>query len=175
MLHDNHGVLQRQVPTNSKEKNRHTILNGDGKVAPFGVQLLGSTNFTESDFSRCPRPAHQPLRMCRVCRSMFCKLQSPPSNQPVVNAPSSNQPVVNAREEPNNERSKFQRMSVSNSLMWFACTMRSVPSGCVLLPLAMFLRRRLALMRVSPRHIDLQVRPLDLVRKWPPQSLRQPG
>ncbi len=48
-----------------------------------------------------------------------------------------------------------------------ACTMRSVPSGCVCLLLAMFIRRRLAPMRISPRHIDLQVGPLELTTPRP--------
>jgi len=70
------GYCNVKWPVGNTEKNRYTILNGDGKVAPFGDLLLASTNFTEADFSRCPRPARQPLRMCRDCRMMFVKLQN---------------------------------------------------------------------------------------------------
>jgi len=70
------GYCNVKWPVGNTEKNKYTILNGDGKVAPFGDLLLASTNFTEADFSRCPRPARQPLRMCRDCRMMFVKLQN---------------------------------------------------------------------------------------------------
>ena len=58
-------------PRGAAIKNRTTLVNGDGVLAPFGAKLLDTTGFTDEHLARCKRGAREPLYLCRVCKTDF--------------------------------------------------------------------------------------------------------
>lgn len=52
-------------------KNRSTLVNGNGELAPVGALLLNTTGFTDEHLGRCKRGSREPLYLCRTCKSDF--------------------------------------------------------------------------------------------------------
>ena len=61
----------KEICGDNTVRNRTTLVNGNGELAPAGALLLNTTGFTDEHLGRCKRGSREPLYLRRACKTDF--------------------------------------------------------------------------------------------------------